>query len=153
MVYYPPWIIKNFCFLPGTFEHFITCGIAHFRTWTLVSNELTYRNIALKQEQEKSDIILFAAISLHLGYVVCCDEGKLYHLDTTNKLVTVTKAHEGMCVALSRCSNNRFVSGGRDGKVALWTINNKEFELLSEFSVKPQASLKSLNAGQKTTAI
>lgn len=70
------------------------------------------------------------------GYATCCDSGYVYLMSYQHKLLSRQKGHDGWCLSLSwEAQNNRLVSGGRDGKVALWKIDNGQLALLSCTSV------------------
>jgi hypothetical protein len=139
MKYDIAWLIKGFSFLTDTFEEFVTCGVNHLRLWTYRGGELTYENIALRddKQQPKRYVVLFTVIAVGgFGYLTCCDSGYLYLLSPSHKVVSKVKGHEGLCLALAKegklqlassssighTEQIRVVSGGKDGRIVLWKI-------------------------------
>jgi WD40 repeat protein len=78
------------------------------------------------EKETKKELVLFEILMLTgYGYVMCCDAGCLYLFNFRHKLLDKVKGHEGWCVALNGDSySNRFVSGGKDGKIVLWKIDD-----------------------------
>ncbi|KAJ3437639.1 echinoderm microtubule-associated protein-like elp-1 [Anaeramoeba flamelloides] len=111
-------------FDPTDGSAFVICGIKHIQFWKIQKNQSLSCYPGTFQGREDS-MLLSLAITNDGMVLTGNRSGDIYCWGKSDKMVTSKfRAHVGPCVVLNAINNDCFLSGGKDGKVNLWSTNS-----------------------------
>ncbi|KAJ6252995.1 echinoderm microtubule-associated protein-like elp-1 [Anaeramoeba flamelloides] len=108
-------------FDPTDGNAFVICGIKHIQFWTIQNDQSLTSYPGTFQGREDS-MLLSLAITRDGKILTGNRSGDIYCWGKSDKMVTSKfRAHVGPCVVLKAINSDLFISGGKDGKVNLWS--------------------------------
>lgn len=152
--------VKSICYHSSS-QEWITCGERHVRFWKEQGKNLTSkRAIFGKAAEQKLASVFECVISFGSAAVAGGSDGNLYVFQGSNELSRTVNAHGSTAVfALAASPDsgaaNELVSGGKDGKIAIWSTQFAKVAIidLSEVAATTSSSTGLLNAAVRSIHI
>lgn len=147
--------VKSICHHAST-QEWITCGERHVHFWKEQGKNLTSkRAIFGKAVEQKLASVFECVVSFGPAAVVGGSDGNLYVFQGSNELSRTVSAHGStpvfaLTVSADSGAASELVSGGKDGKIAIW---NTQFAKLVVIDLTEVASATSSAFGLLNAAV